>query len=119
MARLSRSEQRQRRHRRLRKRVSGTAEKPRLAVYRSLRHIQAQLIDDASGRVLAAASTQGKDQAGSPGGNVDAAKRVGAAIADKAKAAGVAHVVFDRGGWQFHGRVKALADAARQAGLTF
>ena len=77
----------------------------------------AQVIDDSSGRVLAAVSTQSKDLAGQYGGNSDAAKRVGAAIAEQAKAAGVERVVFDRGGWQYHGRVKALADAAREAGL--
>jgi large subunit ribosomal protein L18 len=107
---------RQRRHRRVRKKVRGTAERPRLAVYRSNNHIYAQVIDDVAGRTLASASTAGMD--GSTG-NIDAAKKVGAAVADKAKAAGVTKVVFDRGGFLYHGRVAALADAAREAGLEF
>jgi large subunit ribosomal protein L18 len=109
---------RQRRHRRVRKKVRGTAERPRLAVFRSNNHIYAQVIDDVSGRTLAAASTL--DVKGDSGtGNVDAAKKVGALVADRAKAAGVARVVFDRGGFLYHGRVAALADAAREGGLEF
>ena len=107
---------RSRRHRRVRVRVSGTAERPRLAVFRSLNHIYAQLIDDSSGRTLAAAST-----VASKGGKNDAsaAAAVGKAIAEEAKQAGVTSAVFDRGGFLYHGRVKALADAAREAGLEF
>ena len=121
MARFNKAKQRHRRHTRVRKRVAGTAECPRLSVYRSLRHMYAQIIDDSAGRVLAAASTQTPDvhTANPYGGNVDAAKAVGTAIADRAKAAGVERVVFDRGGFQFHGRLRALAEAAREAGLKF
>jgi len=101
--------------------VSGTAERPRLCVYRSLEHIYAQVIDDRAGRTLVSASTADKETKKSlkGGGNVAAAKVVGKAIADRAKAAGVSKVVFDRGGYKYHGRVKALADAAREAGLKF
>ena len=101
--------------------LSGTAERPRLCVYRSLEHIYAQVIDDRAGRTLVAASSADKDTKKSlkGGGNVAAAKVVGKAIADRAKAAGVSKVVFDRGGYKYHGRVKALADAAREAGLQF
>ena len=107
---------RARRHRRVRVKVSGTAERPRLSVFRSLHHTYAQLIDDASGRTVASASTRStKGRAN----NTDAAVSVGRAIADKAKAVGVTRVVFDRGGYLYHGRVKALADAAREAGLEF
>jgi large subunit ribosomal protein L18 len=105
---------RARRHRRVRVKVHGTAERPRLSVFRSLHHVYAQVIDDETGRTLAAASTTqlkaGRKDAG-------AAAQVGRAIAEKAKAAGVTSVVFDRGGFLYHGRVKALADAAREAGL--
>lgn len=104
-------------HRRIRKKVSGSAERPRLAVYRSLNHIYAQVIDDTDGKTLAAASTVEKDLRGTQGGNIDAAARVGTAIAERALAAGVSQVVFDRGGYIYHGRVKALADAMRAAGL--
>jgi len=101
--------------------VSGTAERPRLCVYRSLDHIYAQVIDDRAGKTLVSASTADKETKKSlkGGGNVAAAKVVGKAIADRAKAAGVSKVVFDRGGYKYHGRVKALADAAREAGLEF
>ena len=101
--------------------VSGTAERPRLCVYRSLEHIYAQLIDDRAGRTLVSASSADKDTKKSlkGGGNVAAAKVVGKNIADRAKAAGVSKVVFDRDGYKYHGRVKALADAAREAGLQF
>ena len=112
---------RQRRHRRVRKKVRGTAERPRLAVFRSNNHIYAQVIDDVAGRTLAAASTADASvkSAGGGTGNIDAAKRVGALVAERAKAAGVGKVVFDRGGFLYHGRVAALADAAREAGLEF
>lgn len=107
-----------RRRRRLsnRRRVSGTPSRPRLAVYRSSKHIYAQVIDDLAGHTLAAASSQ---TAGGSGSGVDVAKAVGQAVAEKAKAAGVTQVVFDRGGCVYHGRVKALADAAREGGLSF
>jgi large subunit ribosomal protein L18 len=109
------------RHERLRRRVRGTAERPRLAVYRSIKHISAQLVDDESGRTLVAADSRSKSFQGEhkTGGNVAAAKAVGTLLAERAKAAGVTHIVFDRGGYQYHGRVKALADAARAGGLTF
>ncbi len=101
----------------IRKRVYGTAEKPRLSVYRSLKHIYAQVVDDQGGKTLAAASTvQAKLD---NGGNVEGAKRIGTAIAEAAKAAGVSEVAFDRNGFRYHGRVKALADAAREGGLKF
>ncbi len=104
-------------HTRIRRRVRGNAERPRLAIFRSLNHIYAQLIDDESGRTLAAASTTEKDLRGGTGGNVEAARRVGRAIAERLKEKGVTSVVFDRGGFRFHGRIKALTDAAREAGL--
>jgi large subunit ribosomal protein L18 len=101
--------------------VSGTAERPRLCVYRSLDHIYAQVIDDRAGKTLASASSADKDTKKNlkGGGNVAAAKVVGKAVADRAKAQGINKVVFDRGGYKYHGRVKALADAAREAGLQF
>ena len=103
----------------IRKRVIGTPERPRLAVFRSLNHIYAQVIDDLAGRTIVSASTRDKDvSAGSPG-NVAGAKAVGVKLAEKAKGAGVSSVVFDRGGFRFHGRVKALAEAAREGGLKF
>ena len=108
-----------RRHRRVRKHVTGTPERPRLAVFRSNKHISAQVIDDVSGRTLAAASSVEKEQKSAAGGNRDAAKKVGQLLGERAKAAGVAKVVFDRGGFLYHGRVAALADAAREAGLEF
>ena len=111
-------EARIRRHRRVRKKVRGTAERPRLAVFRSNKHISAQIIDDRSGRTLAAASTHEADLKTS-GGNVDAATKVGTRLAERAKAAGIEAVVFDRGGNLYHGRIKALADAAREGGLEF
>jgi large subunit ribosomal protein L18 len=111
-------EARVRRHRRVRKKVRGTAERPRLAVFRSNKHISAQVIDDRSGRTLASASTVEADlRDGS--GNVDAAAKVGERLAARAKEAGVDSVVFDRGGNRYHGRVAALADAARKGGLEF
>ena len=113
---VDRRQSRARRHRRVRVKVTGTGERPRLTVFRSLHHTYAQLIDDVSGRTIAAASTRAIK-----GGhnNTEAAVSVGKAIADRAKAAGVSRVVFDRGGYLYHGRVKALADAAREAGLNF
>ena len=107
---------RAKRHRRVRVRVSGTAEQPRLAVFRSLHHIYAQVIDDSTGRTVASASTL---ELKTGGHDAAAASAVGKAIAQKAAAAGVKSVVFDRGGFLYHGRVKALADAAREAGLEF
>jgi large subunit ribosomal protein L18 len=104
-------------HTRIRKKVQGSAERPRLAIFRSLNHIYAQVIDDGAGKTLASASTTEKDLRGTTGGNLEAAKRVGTAIAERAIAAGIPNVVFDRGGYVYHGRVKALTDAARQAGL--
>lgn len=104
-------------HRRIRRKVRGTTERPRLAIYRSLNHIYAQVIDDERGQTLASASTTEKDLKGGTGGNVEAAQRIGRTIAERALAAGISHVVFDRGGYLYHGRVKALTDAAREAGL--
>ena len=103
-------------HSRIRKKVSGTAERPRLAIFRSVNHIYAQIIDDASGKTLVSAATTEKDFNGS-GGNIDAAAKIGRAVAERALAAGISNVVFDRGGYVFHGRVKALIDATREAGL--
>ncbi len=113
-----RRRQRQRRHYRIRKQVQGTAERPRLAVFRSNKHIVAQVIDDVAGTTVAAASTVEKGWDGR-GNTVDAASKVGTAVAERAKAAGINTVVFDRGGNLYHGRVAALADAARDAGLEF
>ncbi len=106
------------RHERVRKNISGTAQRPRLNVYRSLNHIYAQVIDDTKGVTLAAASSMDKDFEGY-GGNVEAAKQVGKKIAEKAIAAGIKQVVFDRGGYVYHGRVAALAEGAREGGLEF
>ena len=108
-----------RRHARVRKHIAGTATRPRLAVFRSARHISAQVIDDATGRTLASASTVEGSLRGASGGNVAAATNVGKLVAERATAAGVSAVVFDRGGYRYHGRVAALADAARKAGLEF
>jgi large subunit ribosomal protein L18 len=111
---------RQRVHTRIREKISGTAARPRLNVYRSLNHIYTQLIDDATGTTLASASSKSKKgDAQSYGGNVEAAKAVGKLIAEQAQAKGIKKVVFDRGGYLYHGRVKALAEAAREAGLDF
>ena len=116
-AKLSTDTRRKQRVRRqLRKVANG---RPRLSVYRSAKHIYAQIIDDEAGRTLAAASTKDKDFSGKTGGNVEAAGVVGKKIAEKAKKAGVENVIFDRGGYIYHGRVKALAEAAREAGLSF
>ena len=116
----TRRESRIRRHRRVRKKVHGTAVRPRLAVHRSNKHLVAQVIDDDAGRTLAAASTAEADQrAAGNGSTVDAASRIGQLVAERAKAAGVETVVFDRGGFIYHGRIAALAAAAREAGLEF
>ena len=112
---------RDKRHYRLRRWVRGTAARPRLAVFRSLNHIYAQVVDDETGRTLVAADSRSKEfRTGQPrGGNVAAAKAVGTLLAQRAKAAGLGRVIFDRGGYKYHGRVKALADAARAGGLEF
>ncbi|MDT5267850.1 MAG: large subunit ribosomal protein [Acidobacteriota bacterium] len=104
-------------HTRIRRRVRGTQERPRLAIFRSLNHIYAQVIDDERAVTIASASTVEKDLRTGSGGNIEAAQRVGRAIAKRAIAKGVEQVVFDRGGFRFHGRIKALTDAAREAGL--
>jgi large subunit ribosomal protein L18 len=117
MANRNRAEVRSAVHSRIRRKVRGTTERPRLAVYRSLNHIYAQLIDDEKAQTIASASTTEKSLGVKSGGNIDAAKRVGQTIAERALAAGVSSVVFDRGGYLYHGRVKALTDAARAAGL--
>jgi len=117
MAQNNRANIRRAVHGRIRKKVRGTTERPRLAVYRSLNHIYAQVIDDDNGKTLATASTTEKELAGSTGGNVEAAQRIGKTIAERALAAGVSTVVFDRGGYVYHGRVKALIDASREGGL--
>ena len=114
----SRQDARSRRHARVRKNVRGTAERPRLAVYRSNKYIYAQLIDDVEGRTLAAASSQESDLRANAL-NIDTASQVGALLGSRAKDAGVSSVVFDRGGYKFHGKIKALADAARETGLEF
>ena len=118
---LSRDLHRRRVHERVRTKVEGTSERPRLCVYRSLGHIYAQVIDDRSGKTLVSASTvDGETKKNlKGGGNIAAAKVIGKTVAERAKAAGVSKVVFDRGGYKYHGRVKALADAAREAGLQF
>jgi large subunit ribosomal protein L18 len=117
MAVRTKYQQRLRRHRRVRAKVSGTAQRPRLSVYRSNRGIAAQVIDDVAGRTIAAASSKDKDLTGTS--RADAASAVGKLVADRAKAAGITSVIFDRGGYLYHGRVKALADAAREQGLEF
>jgi large subunit ribosomal protein L18 len=117
MAKRIRAEVRNAVHRRIRRKVRGTTERPRLAVYRSLNHIYAQVIDDVESRTIAAASTTEKSLGAKTGGNIEAAKLIGQTIAERALAAGVERVVFDRGGYLYHGRVKALTDAARAAGL--
>jgi large subunit ribosomal protein L18 len=119
--RLSSEAHRQRIHVRMRKRLAGTQERPRLCVHRSTKHIRAQVIDDAAGRTVVAASSLDKEvrQRIKGGGNVAASKVVGKIIAERARAKGIEQVVFDRGGYQYHGRVQALAEAAREAGLKF
>ena len=115
----NRGSARQKRHTRIRLRLEGSGSRPRLAVFRSLNHIYAQVIDDASGKTLAAASTVEKELRGAKQTKTDEAKVVGRLVAERAKAAGVNHVVFDRAGFRYHGRVRSLADAAREAGLEF
>jgi large subunit ribosomal protein L18 len=120
LSKLSKNATRRFVHERIRKKVQGTAERPRLNVYRSVNHIYVQLIDDLAGKTLIAASSAvGKKGQRKTGGNLAAAKEIGKAIAEKAKAKGISKVVFDRGGYLYHGRVKALADAAREGGLQF
>jgi large subunit ribosomal protein L18 len=115
---LTKSEHRVRRHRRVRKKVVGTSDRPRLAVFRSNKHIYVQAIDDVAGRTIASASTMEADLRSGSTATVDAAKQVGRVIGERIKAAGVDTAVFDRGGFKYHGRVAALADGAREAGLT-
>ena len=117
MANTNRAEVRNAIHSRIRRKVKGDTVRPRLAIYRSLNHIYAQVIDDRLGKTIVSASTTEKDLRGSGGGNLDAARRIGTAIAERAIAKGIEQVVFDRGGYLYHGRVKALTDAARAAGL--
>ncbi len=117
MANKSRAEVRRAVHSRIRKKVSGTAERPRLAIFRSVNHIYAQVIDDENGKTLASASTTEKDLKGANGGNAEAAQKIGKVIAERALAAGISNVVYDRGGYLYHGRVKALFEATREAGL--
>jgi large subunit ribosomal protein L18 len=117
MANTSRATVREAIHRRIRRKVKGSSERPRLAVYRSLNHIYAQVVDDQLGKTIVSASTTEKDLRGSTGGNLDAAARIGKAIAERALEKGIESVVFDRGGYLYHGRIKALTDAARAAGL--
>src|SRR5580704_5600775 len=117
MPRASKNIIRIRIHERIRSRVKGTQQRPRLAVFRSLKHIYAQVIDDAKGHTLAAASSA--EEKGKNGGNLAGAKAIGKLVAERAKDKGIKAVVFDRGGYLYHGRVKALADAAREAGLEF
>ena len=115
-----RRESRVRRHARVRKHINGTAARPRLAAFRSNKHFVMQVIDDETGRTLAAASTHESGvKSGGGTGSVEGAKRVGALVAERAKAAGITKVVFDRGGFIYHGRIAAAADAAREAGLEF
>ena len=120
LTKTSKNAIRQRVHERIRKKMVGTPEKPRLSVYRSLNHIYVQIIDDLNGRTLVSATTNGgKKGGGKTGGNVASAKDIGKQVAEAAKSKGITKVVFDRGGYIYHGRVKALADAARAAGLEF
>jgi large subunit ribosomal protein L18 len=117
MANTSRATVREAIHRRIRRKVKGSGARPRLAVYRSLNHIYAQVVDDQLGRTIVSASTTEKDLRGPGGGNLEAARRIGKAIAERALEKGIDSVVFDRGGYLYHGRIKALTDAARDAGL--
>ena len=120
LTRITKNEKRGHVHDRILKKMQGTAERPRLNVYRSLNHIYVQVIDDLHGKTLVSASTaEGKKEDRRTGGNVASAKAIGKTIAERAKAKGVTQVVFDRGGYIYHGRVKAVADAAREAGLKF
>ena len=115
----TRGQRRYRRHLRIRKKVHGTNERPRLAVHRSLKHVYAQIIDDVSGRTLLGVSDQAKDISVKEAGKVAASFAVGKLLGERAAAAGIKQVVFDRGGYPYHGRVKAVADGARKAGLEF
>jgi large subunit ribosomal protein L18 len=117
MANTSRALVREAIHRRIRRKVRGSSERPRLAVYRSLNHIYAQVVDDLNGQTIVSASTTEKGLRGTTGGNVEAARRIGKVIAERALEKGISSVVFDRGGYLYHGRIKALTDAARAAGL--
>ena len=117
MANTSRATVREAIHRRIRRKVRGSGERPRLALYRSLNHISAQVVDDELGRTIVSASTTEKDLRGTTGGNIEAARRIGKAIAERALEKGIESVVFDRGGYLYHGRIKALTEAAREAGL--
>jgi large subunit ribosomal protein L18 len=117
MANTNRAEIRTAIHQRIRRKVKGSGEKPRLTIYRSLNHIYAQVIDDHKGQTLVSASSTEKELRGNNGGNLEAARRIGQVIAERALAKGIEEVVFDRGGYLYHGRIKALADAARAAGL--
>jgi len=116
---LQKAASRKRRHHRVRKNVRGTAARPRLAVFRSSKHLYAQVIDDTAGRTIASASTMEADVRSGSTATVDAAKSVGKRVGERAKAAGVSAVVFDRGGFRYHGRVAGAADGAREAGLEF
>jgi large subunit ribosomal protein L18 len=118
MPKVDKNEVRLRVHKRIRRRLAGTSERPRLTVYRSLAHIYAQIIDDRAGRTLVSASSNDKG-ATANGGNIAGAKEIGRLVAERAKEKGFTKVVFDRGGYLYHGRIKALADAAREAGLEF
>ncbi|MDQ1707596.1 MAG: large subunit ribosomal protein [Pyrinomonadaceae bacterium] len=117
MANTSRATVRKAIHNRIRRKVKGSSQRPRLAVYRSLNHIYAQVVDDELGKTIVSASTTEKDLRGNTGGNLDAARRIGQAIAERALEKGIESVVFDRGGYLYHGRIKALTDAARAGGL--
>lgn len=119
ITKLDKNAVRKKRHARVRAKLSGTAERPRLNVYRSNQHIYAQVIDDANGVTLASASTLDKDLNLSGTGNTEAAQKIGELVAKRAVEKGVSNVIFDRGGYLYHGRIKALADAAREAGLQF
>ena len=119
MAQKSRQDIRRAVHQRIRQKVAGSGARPRLAVFRSVNHIYAQVIDDGQGVTIVSASTTEKDWQGRSGGNVAAAKEVGKTIAERAKEKGITRVVFDRGGYIYHGRVRSLAEAAREAGLEF
>lgn len=117
MANTSRATIREAIHGRIRRKVKGSSARPRLAIYRSLNHISAQVVDDQLGKTIVSASTTEKDLRGSTGGNIEAAQRIGKTIAERALEKGISSVVFDRGGYLYHGRIKALTDAAREAGL--
>ncbi len=119
MAKKDRNEIRRSVHTRIRKKIAGTSERPRLAVFRSVNHIYAQLIDDSKGQTLVSASTTESTFGAKSGGNIEAAKEIGKLVAERAKDKGVTRVVFDRGGFIYHGRIKSLAEAAREAGLEF